>query len=214
MAVDISVPEGIPHSGLLTSDQGIVKIGDFDLMKVSRATIRLMNNVAVYRETGKRTGTTYAGNQRVTGQITRAMLNMAEHRFALGVEAGQTIGGQTIFGQTIDAQDIFYGPGVLTPTQILAIISDKTNAYPVNPSVNSNFYPLRVDVELEINARQLAVTTTENQKTVADTEPGIQKIKCKNALITNMVIAYDSRGIITSGPLDFIGSAISWSGAK
>lgn len=204
MSVDISVPEGIPHSGLLTSDQGIVKIGDFDLMKVSRATIRLMNNVAVYRETGKRTGTTYAGNQRVTGQITRAMLNMAEHRFALGVEAGQEIEGQ----------DIFYGPGVLTPAQITAILADKTNVYPVNPSVNSNFYPLRVDVELEINARQLAVTTTEDQETVADTEPGIQKIKCKNALITNMVIAYDSRGIITSGPLDFIGSAISWSGAK
>ena len=204
MSVDISVPEGIPHSGLLTSDQGIVKIGDFDLMKVSRATIRLMNNVAVYRETGKRTGTTYAGNQRVTGQITRAMLNMAEHRFALGIEAGQEIEGQ----------DIFYGPGVLTPAQITAILADKTNVYPVNPSVNSNFYPLRVDVELEINARQLAVTTTEDQETVADTEPGIQKIKCKNALITNMVIAYDSRGIITSGPLDFIGSAISWSGAK
>ena len=202
MSVDLQVPEGIPHTGLLTSDQGVVKIGDFDLMKVSRATIRLMNNVAVYRETGKRTGTTYAGNQRITGQITRAMLNMAEHRFALGVEPGQAVGGE----------DIFIGPGVLTPTQIEALLGDKINVYPYNPSENTNFYPLRVDVELEINARQLAVTSTQDQETIGNTEPAIQKIKCKNAMITNMVIAYDSRGIITSGPLDFIGSAISWSG--
>ena len=68
MSVDVQVPEGIPHGGLLTSDQGIIKIGDYDIIKVSRATVRLMNNVGVYRESGKRTGTTYAGNQRVTGQ--------------------------------------------------------------------------------------------------------------------------------------------------
>ena len=93
-------------------------------------------------------------------------------------------------------------------------MSDKANVYPYNPDENSNFYPLRVDIELEINIRQLPITSTTDRENIGETEPGIQRIKCKNALITNMVIAYDSRGIITSGPLDFIGSAISWSGAK
>lgn len=202
MSVDISVPEGIPHSGLLTSDQGKVSISGYEVMKVSRATLRLMNNIGVYRETGKRTGSTYAGNQRVTGQITRAFVNMAEHRLGLGIEAGTIIGNQTIF----------YGPGVLTSEQIAAIIGSN-HPFPINASLDTNFYPLRCDLEFEINARQLPITTTEDENTIVTEEPGIQIIICKNALITNMVIAYDSRGIITSGPLDFIGSAIKWSGA-
>lgn len=207
VGVDISVPEGIPHSGLLTSDQGKVSISGFEIIKVSRATIRLMNNIGVYRETGRRTGTTYAGNQRVTGQITRAFLNMAEHRFGLGVEAGVTLG---VGGAT----PIRYGPGVLTSSQIDALLSEKDGVFPYNPSENTNFYPLRCDLEFNINARQLPITNTEDEDEIATFVPGIQIIICKNALITNMVIAYDSRGIITSGPLDFIGSAIRWSGAK
>lgn len=204
MSVDVKVPEGIPHSGLLTSDQGMVKISGYDVIKVSRATLRLMNNIGVYRETGRRIGSTYAGNQRVTGQITRAFLNLAEHRFGLGVEAGTEIGDETFY----------YGPGVLTPGQIEALIGDKDKTFPYNPTENSNFYPLRCDLEFEINIRQLPVVGTDDQDNIGDTEPGIQVIVCKNALITNMVIAYDSRGIITSGPLDFIGSAIKWGGVK
>lgn len=206
MSVDVSVPEGVPHSGLLTSDQGMVKIGGLDLIKVSRATLRLMNNIGVYRETGKRTGTTYAGNQRVTGQITRAFLNLAEHRFGLGVEAGEDIGDP--------ARKLYYGPGVLTPDQITALLGEKNEIFPYNPSENTNFYPLRCDIELEINIRQLPITTTEVLDVIGELEPGIQVITCKSALITNMVIAYDGRGVITSGPLDFIGSAIRWSAAK
>lgn len=207
MSVDVSVPEGIPHSGLLTSDQGMVSISGLDIIKVSRATLRLMNNIGVYRETGKRTGTTYAGNQRVTGQITRAFLNMAEHRFGLGVEAGVTMG---VAGGT----PFWYGPGVLTASQIEALLGEKNKTFPYNPSENTNFYPLRCDVELAINIRQLPITDTDDLENIGDFTPGIQVITCKNALITNMVIAYDSNGIITSGPLDFIGSAIRWSAAK
>lgn len=200
-AVDISVPEGIPHSGLLTSDQGMLRIGEYDIIKVSRATLRIMNNIGVYRETGKRTGTTYAGNQRVTGQITRAFLNMAEHRLGLGVEAGTVIGTETFY----------HGPGVLTTAQIAALLTEKTKSFPLHNANNTNFYPLRCDVALDININQLPIVTTEEQDTIVTTLPKIQTIVCKNALITNMVIAYDSRGIITSGPLDFIGSAIRWS---
>ena len=198
--IDLSVPEGIPHTLVLTSDQGKVKIGDYDLLKVSRATIRMLNGVRVYRETGKRTGTTYAGNQQVTGQVTKAMLNAAEHRIALGVESNQLIGGERFFN----------GPGVLTPAKIEALMSYKEKSFPYNPSENTNFYPLRVNLEFEINSNKLANLSTTDQETIANDEGLIHRIVVKRALITSTIITYDSRGIITSGPIDFRGSAIEW----
>lgn len=214
VAVDLEVPEGIPHTGVLTSDQGMVTIGGLDLIKVTRGNIRLNNNVGLYREAGKRTGTTFAGVIRVTGQITQALLNWATVRLMIGAEPGTHA---IIADETIDKPEspVFHGPGIITRDQIQAImgIDMAVRSFPINPSANLNFYPWRVDIALELNINKLAsipATAPETEDTPSQ-ESGIQMLICKSAMLSNHVIAFDANGIITSGPLNFIGSASRWS---
>lgn len=212
--VDVNVPEGIPHTGVLTSDQGMVTIGGLDLIKVSRGSVRLNNNVGLYREAGKRTGTTFAGVIRVTGQITQALLNWATVRLLVGAEPGTYA---IIESETITKPDspVFHGPGIITGNQIQAImgIDMTTRTFPINPSEGSNFYPWRVNIALELNINKLASTppTDTEPEAIPYQKAGIQMLICKNAILSNHVIAFDANGIITSGPLNFIGSAAQWS---
>jgi len=164
--VDLAVPEGIPHTGVLTSDQGMITIGGLDLIKVSRGNVRLNNNVGLYREAGKRTGTTFAGVIRVTGQITQALLNWSTVRLLIGAEPGTHAIISDEAGVKPESP-VFHGPGIITRDQIEAVMSMDmtTRSFPINPSGNLNFYPWRVDIALELNINKLASTPAEAPET-------------------------------------------------
>lgn len=191
MAVDLKVPEGIPQTGVFTSDQGHIKILGEDIVRVSRASFTLDNGVSVYRESRKRTGITYAGLQRVTGQITRAFVNAAESKLVIG----QPVGGELFAYKP--------GPGVIAATQLATLLA--LGSFKITDRAT---YPPRVDISLIINEDRIGLVGTDQATTV---NPGkMQTFTCHNAIITNHVLAWDSRGLITSGPLNFLGSAFSW----
>ena len=196
-AVDLSVKEGIPHTGLYTSDQGAVSIGpmgEYELARIERAWLRVNNGVAVYRETGRRWGITYAGTPRVTGQITRAFLNMGLLKLILGVKPDT---------------DTPIGPGVITADILTTILGDSLNSYPRDQDVG-NFYPFRVNVALDVNKDSLPVTpATEEATTILD--GGLQTLLAKNCILGTFALMFDSRGLVTSGPISFLGSAAQWS---
>jgi hypothetical protein len=191
MAVDLGVPEGIPQTGVFTSDQGYISILGEDIIRVSRASFTLDNGVGVYREARKRTGTTYAGLIRVTGQVTRAFINAAESRLAVGGNVNE-----------INAE-FSPGPGVISADKLATLL--KKNSFKV---AERNVYPPRIDVSLIINEDLIGSTSISTGALVVG---NMQIFKAYNAIITNHVLSWDSRGLITSGPLNFLGSAIGWS---
>lgn len=191
MSVDLSVPEGVPQTGVFTSDQGYISILDEDIIRVSRASFTLDNGVGVYREARKRTGITYAGSIRVTGQITRAFVNAAESRLAIGGKVNE------------DNVEFSPGPGVISATNLETLL--KKNAFKTE---ERNVYPPRIEIALVINEDLIgSVSVSDDTLTVGK----LQMFKCYNAIVTNHVLSWDSRGLITSGPLNFLGSAIGWS---
>ena len=195
-AVDLQVNEGVPHTGLYTSDQGAILLTDdnLELARIERGWIRVNNGVDVYREAGYRHGTTYAGTPRVVGQITRAFVNMAELKMILGREP-------------TDATPV--GPGVLTGTELLEFINQPSLSYPIH-AVGKNWYPIKVDIAMMVNADELPVIGTSNPDSPNISTGKSQTIIAKNCIINNYALVFDSRGLITSGPMDFLGSAAQW----
>ena len=194
-SVDLEVREGIPHTGLYTSDQGSIMLTDsnLELARIERAWIRVNNGVSLYREAGFRHGTTYAGTQRVTGQISRAFVNMGELKMLLGREP-----------TSIEP----VGPGVLTGAQLEEFVK-QVRSFPIH-SVNKNWYPIRVDLALLVNADELPIVGTSSPETPVTSEGRSQTIIARNCIINNYALVFDSRGLITSGPMDFLGSAAEW----
>lgn len=204
--VDLRVGEGVPHTGLYTSDQGSVKIGDLILIKIREATIRAGNNVGTQLEAGKRTGTTYAGNIAVTGSITRAYLNLGEARLASGYSVR---GG---------VNRLYEEGGVIGVGELIKILQYNTGggadtSFPLGDNIGS-FYTPFVDVELEVNKgfvpRQPA--TEDDPDNAQFHLDGIysQRVIAKKCLFNNYGIAYADQGIITSGPLTFTASYSIW----
>jgi len=203
--VDLRVPEGIPETELYTSDQGKVSIVDpgtgesFEIIKVANATVRLMNSIGVYRETGRRTGTTYAGYQRVTGEITRAFLNFAEARAVLGSDVKSVSSA---------------GVALFNNLKALLEVDMLKTSFPVRVSPGNNFYPPSVEIEFLINKDSLnayPVNADGQGYLSSELGPGSeQTLIVKRAKFNNYVIAWDTRGTITSGPLTFMASAFSW----
>jgi len=195
-SVDLEVNEGIPHTGLYTSDQGSIMLtnSNLELARIERSWIRVNNGVSVYREAGFRHGTTYAGTQRVTGQISRAFVNMGELKMVLGREP---------------TTDEPVGPGVITGADLEEFVKNATRSFP-HHAVRKNWYPIRVDLALLVNADELPIVGTSSPETPTVSEGKSQTIIAKNCLINNYALVFDSRGLITSGPMDFLGSAAEW----
>ena len=190
----MKVREGIPHTGLYTSDQGAILITNSNLQmaRVERGWIRVNNGVDVYRESSQRHGTTYAGIQRITGQITRAFVNMGELKMVLG--RGPTVENPV-------------GPGVISGADLATFLAGNEKKYP-NHEATKNWYPIRADMALQVNTDELPITATSG---VAGVSSGnAQTIIAKNCIINTYALVFDSRGLITSGPIDFLGSAAQW----
>lgn len=200
--VDLKVKEGIPQTGVYTSDQGAVYLTDsnLQLMRIERAWARVDNGVGVYRESGKRSGITYAGTPRVVGQINRAFVNMSELKMSLGVEGSDS--------------EVPIGPGVLTGPQLEKLVERGKTAGDKFPwhTTGKNWYPIRCDIGIVINAtEELSIVDANDSETPSTLSAGYgQSLFAKNCIINNYSIVYDARGLITSGPMDFLGSSAEW----
>ena len=195
-----NVPEGIPETGVYTSDQGKVMFNGLELLKISEASVQVMNNVAVYRETGLRTGTTYAGNLLVRGNVSRAFINFGEARIAAGfsIKEGTSV---------IDPDGAT--PNVLTLTtetltKLLAVNMGVTGqSFPYGDK-KRNFYPAKFELQLDVNRGQMPASGEFGQGRV-------QTLIVTGCMFEAYSIAINSRGHVISGPMPFIGEKVSWS---
>lgn len=215
--VDLKDPDGIPVTGVITSDGGGVFIGGLEVIKVTEASIRLDNNIGQYRPVGTKIACNYAGNIRVTGQIIRAHLNMAELRLVMGSKPGAAL-------KTVG---LLTGAGVMSSTQLQELL-EETLVMPHGgigeDAAEDHFYPLRADVSLIVNRQQIKkvetnIEVTEDDGSTSETVSTnyyskLLTVNAKNCLFGNTIISFDNTGYITSGPLSFLGGHIEWQSSE
>lgn len=196
MSVGLNLPEGLPRTGVYTSDQGSVSIAGsdgeaYELMKVSRATIHYTNSIGLYLEANKRCGTTFRGIPRVTGTISRALINFNDLRLILGADPTTGVvdyySGVAVKEKQLD--DLFKLPsaGILT-----------------GGGGDATRYPLVVDVSLDINTKKIP------QSGFPIVDAKLHTITAKRCIMSSYGISYDADGLITSGPMSFLGSYAEW----
>ena len=217
LEVDLNDPDGIPVTGIITSDGGGVFIGGLEVIKVTEATIRLDNNIGQYRPVGTKIACNYAGNIRVTGQITRAQLNLAELRLVMGSQPGAAL-------KTVG---LLAGAGAMSATQLAELLTE-TSVLPHagigEDAAEDHFYPLRADVSLIVNRQQIkkVVTDVDVEEEDGTITPSTRTeyfarlltLNAKNCLFGNTIIAFDNTGYITSGPLSFMGGHMEWNSSE
>ena len=185
MSIDLNVTEGLPHTGIFTSDQGIISLNGQDIIRINRGSFTLNNSVAVYRENSKRTGITYAGIQRITGNISRAFINGAMLKLALGKVPSGT----------------YVVDDIISDTELLSLLQDAGFLF------GDNNYPPRVNISMDINHDQFPARNLSESETI---DGYIHTFTAFNCIITDYILSWNNNGLVTSGPLNFIGSAFEW----
>lgn len=177
-------PSYAPPQGVFISANGRIVIvngtTEYEVVRVSQALIRVGNNISQYFEAGAQTGLVYAGLHDASGSISRAFINLAEWRLVAGAENSVHTSLPTILG-------IDEGHGGNRQRSG----SYDFSRYPIN----------NVKVHLEINDKVIDGDLVKLDKTMF--------IICHNVAFNNTQVAFNSRDLITSGPLDFIGSHAS-----
>lgn len=199
---EFDVPEGIPVTGVLTSDNGTMYFAGKKLIKITRGSIRLDNGIRLFRPSGTRIGSTYCTQQRVTGQITGALLHFGLIRFLMGARPGHVSSNSNL--------TYHLEPGILGADLVNSLL-EKESVFPLG-GVEDHFYPFKMDIEMVINEQRHAAMTEQyrDEKPVDAEYWADQSIIAKNCIINTYPIVYNNNGHIISGPINFIGSAVQW----
>lgn len=85
-------PEGsMPTTGVYQSFNGAIFYGGVQIVKIKRANFTLNENADLYTEVGLEFGTPYIRHFSVRGSITRAYVNGAEWKMAIGLRQSSTV---------------------------------------------------------------------------------------------------------------------------
>ena len=185
---DAGTHEGYPTTGLYQSFNGMVYLGGLPIIRVERATFTISQGVAAFYEVGQRHPTIYSADFDVRGNISRAYINGAEWRLALGYAPGES---------DFDPGKIYDGN-----TNELPVDFTTADKFPVNTTVK-NFYPVKTVLELEVNYKD-GIPVNEGSSVV-------QVAKVDGVMINTASLRIGRGGeLIRSGPIDWIGETIEF----
>ena len=182
---------GLPSTRVYHSFNGKIYLGGLPIIRVSRANFTISNNPDLYPEVGRREATPYVREFDVRGSYTRAYINGAEWRLAIGLQPGA--GGVFNPGSIYTGQDM--------ADLFDAVASDTWS----NERGDRNTYPVKTDASLDINMidRVPVEGTTGDGKALQATIIGI--------MIDAATLTVGRGGdLITSGPIDWIGEKVSF----
>jgi hypothetical protein len=180
--------EKIPITSVYQSQNALVKMAGIPLLRVSDATARLQNTVGTYAEVGSRIQIPYVGPVRVSGTINRAYVNGAEWRLVIGSSSQQ-------IGRILRDSPV-------TDTREQSLNDAGINATNTSWEDDVDNYPIRTDIELEINRSQI-----EQMQIDGSISSTIVKmvLVLRNCILDSTGITFNANGLITSGPITFEG---------
>lgn len=196
---DQEVYEGIPTTQMYQSFNGQIYMGGYPIIRVSRGTFTTSQGIRTYYEVSKRHGLPYHGTFTVRGSISRAYINGAEWRLAIGKEPGAD-----------------FDPGKVYNEGELVTLFGEDDTWYQGGGVK-NVYPIKTVMRYEVNNRDMLPFTrsvSEIEGVVDDpiTSDGLMHIATiRGAIIDSSQIRIGQAGdLITSGPIDWIGETVQF----
>ena len=143
--LDSNTLMGYPTTGVYHSYNGKILLAGYDIIRVERANFTIRNTVDVYPEVGRREGTPYVKEFDVRGTITRAYVNGAEWRLAIGMNPSDAFNPGT---------EYFLGGGddQVSGTKEISDLISGVNTYS-NRNVGRNTYPIKTRARFEVNSK-------------------------------------------------------------
>ena len=192
--------EGVPNTGVFQSFNGKIYVAGYPIIRISRATFTVSNMVDIYYEVGKREGIVYPREFDVRGSFTRAYVNGAEWKLAIGLKPKQ-IGDfdpGKVYGPAADE----FGAQLDRIEDLLAQFSGYDNTLE-----DKNTYPIKTEITTDVNSvdnvpMNDGTQNLDGHKIVAD----ISGVMIDAAAI----VMGGPSDIIISGPIDWIGATIKF----
>lgn len=192
MSLDALTKMGIPTTSVFHSFNGKVQLAGFDVIRIERANFTISNMADIYPEVGRREGTPYVKEFDVRGTFSRAYVNGAEWRLAIGMKSGE---------EGFDPGKIYENPtDGGNPFEILFPVTKKSFS---NKRTTKNVYPIKHTVRLEVNS--------------IDDVPQAYGAGALYALITGVLINTSTivlgqgGDLIMTGPVNWIGEEVEFS---
>jgi len=184
-SLDAATVMGIPSTGVYHSFNGKIYFGGLPIIRVSRANFTISNNPDLYPEVGRREATPYVKEFDVRGSFTRAYVNGAEWRLALGRKPSEE-----------------FDPGKVYAKGIGNELADLLKDSHENSFSRVNTYPIKTIMKCEINMID-GVMQDNNAN-------GYALIGSINGVMIDAATLTIGRGgdVITSGPIDWIGETV------
>ena len=189
--------EGIPNTQVFQSFNGKIYVGGYPIIRISRATFTISNMVDIYYEVGRREGTPYPREFDVRGSFTRAYVNGAEWKLAIGLKPKQI--GDFDPGKTYGPDVDEFGGSLDTLESLLGELDKYDN------SLNGfNTYPIKTNISMDVNSvdnipMNDGKQNMDGHKIVAD---------FFGVMIDAATLVLGGPGdIIISGPIDWIGES-------
>ena len=187
MSLDVLTKMGVPTTSVFHSFNGKVQLAGFDIIRIERANFTISNMADIYPEVGRREGTPYVKEFDVRGTFSRAYINGAEWRLAIGMQPGEE-GFDP--GKEYAGEDPF---AILFPTE-------KTSFS--NKKVTKNVYPIKHTVRLEVNSID---------DVPQDNGEGALYALITGVLINTSTIVLGQGGdLIMTGPVNWIGEKVEF----
>ncbi len=185
--LDTSTVMGLPTTGVYHSFNGKIYFGGLPIIRVSRANFNVSNNPDLYPEVGRREATTYVREFDVRGAFTRAYVNGAEWRLALGRKPSSV-----------------FNPGLVYEVDGENELADLLQDIHDNSFDNVNTYPIKTKVKCDINLIDGIPSTTVGGYGLVGIIDGV--------MIDAATLTVGRAGdLITSGPINWVGETVDFS---
>lgn len=186
--------EGLPSTGVYHSIAGKIMFGGMPIIRISRASFSFSNSVNLYTEVGSREGLVYAGPVSIRGSISRAYINGAEWKLAIGLKPQEAFPGNP---------SKFFVPGSIysSDTDLVELVQGSKYSNSRREALQ-NTYPIKTEMMLQVNA--------EDKLQKLDGSAGfITTVLITGVMIDALSISVGSGGdLIQSGPIDIVGEEI------
>lgn len=194
--------EGVPTTQVFQSFNGKIYVGGYPIIRISRATFTISNMVDIYYEVGEREGLVYPREFDVRGSFTRAYVNGAEWKLAIGLSPLIT---------ATTTKPVF-DPGKIYIDDDLAALLDSLDAYD-NSLETYNTYPIKTNISMDVNSVDNVPTTVTIPTEETPSSPIPYKVVADffGVMIDAATIVVGGPGdIIISGPIDWVGESVKF----
>ncbi len=203
--------EKIPATGVYQCFNAQIKLGGYEMIRVSRALVRANVGTGKFEEIGTRYGTPYYREKRVSFSITKALTNFYTILLSIGLPVSKDHVSGWLYSETEGTTK-----SLATLLELFTEDVNDSNLAGLNSDRPKNTYPIKTDAEFIINKDGVLsgnYPDIENRtQDVPDSSKRYQMaLFIKGAIIDANQLQVGAGGdIVIEGPMDVPAETADW----